>query len=94
MKHTTSYKFYLKMLNEGYFEEIRNNVHDNQRLIKGINIIKLKYAIYEEKVDEFLNSGIFLTEEELSMIFHFVVFKLTDKFIKRYGESRTLKKHT
>ena len=78
MRQTTSYRFYEKMLNDGYFEEIRNNIYNGSFLNRLVNLLKL---LVEKK--DISNSGI--SNEDLNNTFHFVAFNLTDKFINKYS---------
>ena len=76
MRQSTSYRFYEKMLNDGYFEELRNNIYNGSILNRLANILKIRKK-------DISNSGI--SNEELNNTFHFVVFNLTDKFINKYS---------
>lgn len=87
MRQSTSYRFYEKMLNAGYFEEIKNKIHDKSELYRLSNLLILLKA--KRKSSTLSKSDIISNKEE--NIFHFVVFNLTDKFINKYSNNETLK---
>ena len=87
MKQYTSYRFYEKMLKDGYFEEIKNKIYDKSELYRLSNLLILLKAKRESST--LSKSDIISNKEE--NIFHFVVFNLTDKFINKYSNNETLK---
>ena len=87
MKHSTSYKFYKSLLTRGYFEEISNRAEIDDELPKYLENIKEELKNKYETPEDFLQN---LDQENLEdphfedIIHHLVIFKTTNKFIKRY----------
>ena len=80
MRHDTSYKMYLKMLQDGYFKEINHQYMIDCAAPDEIQEIKYKY------IEDFLTSS---TSDDyveyFKYILHHLSFILTDKFIEKYG---------
>lgn len=87
MRHSTSYKFYRSLLTRGYFEEILNRSVIDDELPEYLESIKEELKNKYETSENFLKN---LDNENLTdtrfedIIHHLVMFKTTDKFIKRY----------
>ena len=87
MRHSTSYKFYRSLLTRGYFEEILNRAVIDDELPEYLEPIKEELKNKYETSENFLKN---LDSENLTdtrfedIIHHLVMFKTTDKFIKRY----------
>lgn len=88
MRHSTSYKFYQKLLSRGYFEEISTRLDIDDELPSNLKKIKEKIKIKYPTIEEYIEN----LENEPSKnhlqdyIYHFVVFKPTNKFIKKYSK--------
>ena len=87
MRHSTSYKFYKLLLTRGYFKEISNRPDIDDELPEYLEPIKIKLKNKYETPEIFLQN---LDNENLQdthfedIIHHLIIFKPTDKFIKRY----------
>lgn len=87
MKHSTSYKFYKSLLTRGYFEEISNRPDIDDEVPEFLEPIKKELKNKYERLEDFLQN---LDNENLTdtrfedIIHHLVIFKTTDKFIKKY----------
>ena len=87
MRHSTSYKFYRSLLSRGYLEEISDiaNIEDNlpEDLEQIKNNLKRKYESLEEYLSNSNKENLENTDFD-DFIYHFIIFKTTDKFRKRY----------
>ena len=87
MRHSTSYKFYRSLLSRGYLEEISDiaNIEDNlpEDLEQIKNNLKRKYKSLEEYLSNSNKENLENTDFD-DFIYHFIIFKTTDKFKKRY----------
>lgn len=87
MRHSTSYKFYQSLLSRGYLEEISDiaNIEDNlpEDLEQIKNNLKRKYESLEEYLSNSNKENLENTDFD-DFIYHFIIFKTTDKFRKRY----------
>lgn len=87
MRHSTSYKFYRSLLSRGYLEEISDiaNIEDNlpEDLEQIKNNLKRKYKSLEEYLSNSNKENLENTDFD-DFIYHFIIFKTTDKFRKRY----------
>lgn len=87
MRHSTSYKFYQSLLSRGYLEEISDiaNIEDNlpEDLEQIKNNLKRKYKSLEEYLSNSNKENLENTDFD-DFIYHFIIFKTTDKFKKRY----------
>ena len=87
MRHSTSYKFYRSLLTRGYFKEISNRADIDDELPEYLESIKTELKNKYETPEDFLKN---IDKENLEdthfedIIHHLVIFKTTDKFIKRY----------
>ena len=87
MRHCTSYKFYISLLTRGYFKELSNRADIDDELPEYLEPIKTELKNKYETPEIFLQN---LDNENLQdthfedIIHHLIIFKPTDKFIKRY----------
>ena len=87
MRHSTSYKFYKLLLTRGYFKELSNRADIDDELPEYLEPIKTELKNKYETPEVFLQN---LDNENLQdthfedIIHHLIIFKPTDKFIKRY----------
>lgn len=87
MRHSTSYKFYKSLLTRGYFKELSNRADIDDELPEYLEPIKTELKNKYETPEVFLQN---LDNENLQdtrfedIIHHLIIFKPTDKFIKRY----------
>lgn len=85
MRHDTSYKVYLKMLQNGYFKEIYH-----EYVVDCAAPQHFKYNNMEKynTIEEFLASkDAKIKTEYLKYILHYLNFEITDKFIKKYDHT-------
>lgn len=88
MKHLTSYPFYEKLLEKGYFEEIHNYPQIEHGIIEGSKediqeIVKKYGSLYE-----YLKSHNKEYQHLEQCIYHDTTFRITNKFIKRYQKTK------
>lgn len=86
MIHSTSYQFYLKMLEKGY-------INPNYDFLKLYNLnlleqLKLKIIGSDNVTNQVLDSGLFIRDERLYKVIHEVNFELTDSFKRKYCRKR------
>lgn len=87
MRHSTSYKFYKSLLKRGYFKELSNRADIDEELPKYLEPIKEELKKKYETLEDFLQN---IEQENIQdshfgdIIHHLIIFKPTDKFIKRY----------
>lgn len=87
MRHSTSYKFYKSLLKRGYFKELSNRANIDEELPKYLEPIKEELKKKYETLEDFLRN---IEQENIQdshfgdIIHHLIIFKPTDKFIKRH----------
>ena len=86
MRHDTSYKIYLKMLQKGYFEEINSYCYFDE-----VDSFAKDHKLEQEFMKKFNNIENFLSSDitnnyyqYFKYIFHCIDFIITPNFIKKY----------
>lgn len=89
LRHSTSYPFYKKLLNEGYIEEIIDIV-DFDDCSPELEEIKQKILTEYDSIEDYLNDANREKYPDLSVddyIYHEVSFNITKAFKDRYKKS-------
>lgn len=88
MRHNTSYQFYLRMLEKGYFNECLHIIEIDA--CYGFEIERLKYLEYDyNRSEDFLNIPEFKEHPEyLTYVLHCLAFCVTDEFVNKYEKSK------
>ena len=87
MRHSTSYKFYQSLLAKKYFEELSNRPDIDDELPEEFELIKTELKNKYQSLEEYLQYSEKENQTNQSFddfIHHYIIFKPTDKFIKRY----------
>lgn len=86
MRHSTSYKFYQSLISREYLEEISNRLELEEELPEEIIKIKEELKTKYHTLEEYLvNELKHLDKQSFNdFIYHYIIFKTTDKFTKRY----------
>lgn len=86
MRHDTSYKMYLKMIQDGYFKEISQRSIIDCAAPDEVQEIKYKYLGLFNSIEDFLSSDESNNYTEyFKYILHHLSFVLTNKFVEKYG---------
>lgn len=99
MRHDTSYAIYLKMVQKGFFQEFSHKCIIDCAAPSQVQDLKRKLMYKFSSIEDFLASDISDDYAEYyKYILHHLGFSITDKFIKKYGntsaepQGRVLKK--
>lgn len=87
MRHSTSYKFYKTLLTRNYFEEIFDRPDIDDELSEEQQMIKEELKNKYQSLEEYLQYSEKENKTNQSFddfIHHYIIFKITDKFVKRY----------
>ena len=85
MKHHTSYKFYQKLKQLGYVEELYwCSQMEEERPIELDRIVEVLKEKYDDLNEYFSDENREHFPEYAEYIFHDITFTVTDKFLKRY----------
>ncbi len=88
MRHDTSYAIYLKMVKRGFFQEFEHKCIIDCAAPNQMQDLKAKFMDKFNNIEDFLASDVsnYYTEY-FKYILHHLSFSITDRFIKKYGES-------
>ena len=87
MRHDTSYKIYLKLLQKGYFCETKHEYIIDCAAPTQVHNLKMEFMNRFSNIEEFLSSDESNNYSQyFKYILHRLSFVLTDKFIKKYSE--------
>lgn len=85
MRHDTSYKMYLKMIQDGYFKEINQQTMIDCAAPYEVHELKYEYMRMFNSIEDFLASDESNNYKEyFKYILHHLSFVLTDKFLEKY----------
>ena len=85
MRHDTSYKMYLKMIQDGYFKEINQQTMLDCAAPYEVHELKYEYMRMFNSIEDFLASDESNNYKEyFKYILHHLIFVLTDKFLEKY----------
>ena len=87
MRHSTSYKFYKLLLNRGYIEELSNVKELDDELPNHIELKKNELQNQYSSLEEYLSIDNDIKQDIDDYIFHLIIFRMTDKFTKRYKKT-------
>ncbi len=86
MRHDTSYTLYLKMIQRGYFKEIKNHCIIDCAAPPEVQKLKLEILEKFNSIENFLSSNLANSySQHFKYILHHISFIISPNFIKKYA---------